>query len=267
MNVVACYAIKGGVGKTSTAVNLAYVSAAEGQRTLLWDLDPQASATYLFRVKPKVKGGATGLVGGRRQLEAAVKATDFEGLDLLPADFSYRNLDLALDTSNRPTRRIGQLLAPLRDDYDQVILDCPPSVSLLSESVVRAADVIAVPIVPSSLSLRTFDQLLQHLVEPSKRPPRVVGFFSMVDRRKREHRDVVATLPGQRPEVHSLAVPVAAVVEHMGLRRAPVASFAPGCEAARAYRELWALLRSPGPAAADRGATPDDFSAGPESHQ
>ena len=97
MKVYATYNIKGGVGKTTTAVNLAYLAAASGRRTLLWDLDPQAAATFLFRVKPRVKGGSRGLVSGKRPVDDAVKATDFKDLDLLPADFSYRNMDLELD--------------------------------------------------------------------------------------------------------------------------------------------------------------------------
>lgn len=243
MKVLASYAIKGGVGKTSTAVNLAHLAAGDGLRTLLWDLDPQAAATYLFRVKAKVRGGARDLVSGRRPLEDAVKATDFDLLDLLPADFSYRNMDLALDDTKRPGGRIGKLLDPLADDYDLVVLDCPPSVSLLSESIVRAADVVVVPIVPSTLSLRTFDQFLDHLVANAKPAPAVVGFFSMVDRRKRQHRDVVADLPRQRPSIHPLVVPAATVVEQMGVHRSPVTAFAPASEAAGAYRALWELVR------------------------
>jgi chromosome partitioning protein len=242
MKVIACYAIKGGVGKTSTAVNLAYLAALEGRRTLLWDLDPQGAATYLFRIKPKVRGGADALVRRERPLADAVKATDFDGLDLLPADFSYRNMDLALDATKNATERIARLLKPLAGDYDIVVLDCPPSVSLLSESVVNAADVIVVPIVPSSLSLRTFDQMLEHLIAQSKASPRVVGFFSMVDRRKRQHLDVVAALPAQRPQVEPIVVPAAIVVERMGLERAPVPVFAPNSEAASAYAALWRLV-------------------------
>ncbi len=146
---MATYNIKGGVGKTSTAVNLGYLAARDGLRTLIWDLDPQGSATYLFRVKPKVKGGGKALVAGRRTLDEAIKGTDFDRLDLMPADFSYRNLDLDLDSTKRPTDRLRRLVAPLKDEYDLVILDCPPSVSLVSENVVHACDVLLVPLIPA----------------------------------------------------------------------------------------------------------------------
>src|SRR3954452_22891973 len=107
------YNIKGGGGKTSASVSLACLPARDGARTLLWDLDPQGGSTYLLRVKPKVKGGGRKLVRGKSELDSLVKGTDFDGLDLLPADSSYRPMDLALDTSKRPTRRLSRLLAPL----------------------------------------------------------------------------------------------------------------------------------------------------------
>jgi chromosome partitioning protein len=157
--VIATYNIKGGVGKTSAAVNLAHLAARDGARALLWDLDPQAASTYLFRIKPKVRGGARKLVGLRSEVARLIKGTDYQGLDLLPADFSYRHLDLALDGFKRPTRRLAQVLAPLRADYDYIFLDCPPSISLVSESVFEAADALLVPIIPATLSSRTFDQL------------------------------------------------------------------------------------------------------------
>jgi chromosome partitioning protein len=159
MKVLALYNIKGGVGKTTTAVNLAYLAAREGRRTLLWDLDPQAAATFLFRVRPRVKGGSRALVTRSRPIAAALKATDFEGLDLLPADFSYRNMDLELDDTGKRTRRLGQLMRSLSGDYDIAFLDCPPSVSLVSENVLQASDLLLVPLIPSALSLRTLDQL------------------------------------------------------------------------------------------------------------
>ena len=239
MKVYATYNIKGGVGKTSTAVNLAYLCAAEGRRTLLWDLDPQGAATFLFRVKARVKGGGRGLVTGRRPLDDAVKATDFEMLDLLPADFSYRNMDLELDDARKRTRRLDQLLSGVSDDYDVVFLDCPPSVSLVSENVLRAADVLLVPLIPATLSVRTYAQLTRFVADSPKPRPEVIAFFSMADRRKRLHRDVIEAIPRDRGRVAETVVPSLALIEQMAERRAPVPAFAPTSRAARIYEELW----------------------------
>ena len=94
-------------------MNLAWLAAAGGARVLLWDLDPQGAATYLLRIKPKVKGGARKLVGGKSEPAALLKGTDHERLDLLPGDFSYRNMDLALDETKRPTKGLARVLSPL----------------------------------------------------------------------------------------------------------------------------------------------------------
>ena len=239
MKVVAAYSIKGGVGKTTAAVNLAYLAAARGYRTLLWDLDPQGAATYLFRVKPKVKGGAEALVRRRHPLADAVKETDFPGLDLVPADPSNRALDLLLDATKRPARRLAQRLESLEDDYEVVVLDCAPSISLLSENVVRAADVVVVPLIPAPLSLRTLDQLRSFLDETGGRRPAVVPFFSMADRRRRSHREVLDDPSPGQAGLSAVAVPAASQVEQMGTRRAPLEAFAPRSAAAAAFRDLW----------------------------
>ncbi len=244
MKVVATYNIKGGVGKTSAAVNLGYLAARDGLRTLLWDLDPQGSATYLFRVKPKVKGGGRALVAGRRSLQQAIKETDFDRLDLMPADFSYRNLDLDLDSTKRPTDRLRRLVAPLRHEYDLVILDCPPSVSLVSENVVRACHVLLVPLIPAVLSLRTFDQLTDFVDGLPGRKPRLIAFLSMVDRRKKAHRELAERLPLEREFVVPEVIPNLAVVEQMARQRAPVPDFAPRSPATAAYEALWVRTRS-----------------------
>jgi cellulose biosynthesis protein BcsQ len=238
VKVVATYSIKGGVGKTSAAVNLGALAAGAGLRTVVWDLDPQGAATYLFRIKPKVKGGGRRLIRERDPL-AVMKGTDIEGLDLLPADFSYRNLDLELDRRKRPLEGITRVLSRLGDEYDLAILDCPPSISLLSESVFTAADLLLVPLIPSTLSVRTLDQLRTFLAGAEQSPPDVLAFFSMVDRRKRLHRDLVASLPAELPGVSGVAIPAASVVELMGLHREPVVTSAPRHAAAAAYRELW----------------------------
>jgi len=243
VKVLATYNIKGGVGKTSTAVNLAYLAAREGRRTLLWDLDPQAAATYLFRVRARVKGGGHGLVNRRRPIEAALKATDFDNLDLLPADFRYRNMDLDLDDTKKRTRRLGQLLESLTAEYDVVFLDCPPSISLVSENVMHASDTLLVPLIPATLSLRTLDQLTRFVADSEGHHPEVVAFFSMADRRKRLHRDVIDAIPRDGTRVAASVIPALAIIEQMAERRAPVPAFAPNSRAAHCYEELWAEVR------------------------
>jgi cellulose biosynthesis protein BcsQ len=250
VKVLATYNIKGGVGKTSTAVNLAYLAAREGRRTLLWDLDPQAAATFLFRVRPRVKGGGRALVTRKRPLEAAIKATDFENLDLLPADFSYRNMDLELDDTKKRTTRLSQLLRSVDDDYDIVFLDCPPSISLVSENVLHASDTLLVPLIPATLSLRTFGQLTRFVADSQENPPEVVAFFSMADRRKRLHRDVIDAISREHTRIADTVVPSLSIIEQMAEHRAPVPAFAPTSRAARCYEQLWAEVRPRAPEAA-----------------
>ena len=244
MKVLAVYANKGGVGKTSAAVNLAWSAAHDGLRTLLWDLDPQGSASYLFRVKPKVKGGAQGIISGDRELGGLIKASDFANLDLLPSDFSYRHMDMELDATKKPTRRIGKLLSSLQDEYDLVVIDCPPTISMASESVLEAADVVAVPIVPSTLSARTADQLDGFVRDFEGNPPRLFGFISIVDRRRALHQATVEALPQAHAWIRPLCIPSSSVVEQMAVRRAPLHAFAQSTPAAQAYAELWIGVRS-----------------------
>ena len=239
MKILATYNIKGGVGKTATAVNLAFLAARGGARTLVWDLDPQGAATFYFRVKPRVKGGGKRLLRGKGDLDAQIKGTDYPNLDLLPADFSYRHMDIVLDEAKKPTNRLRKLLKPLGGQYDYLILDCPPSISLVSEAVFRAADVLLVPIIPTTLSLRTLDQLLKFRADNGLDGVAVLPFFSMVDRRKKLHRSLVETLPAEIPELLATPIPYASDVERMGLQREPLNFYAPRSKAAKAYEELW----------------------------
>ena len=255
MKIFATYNIKGGVGKTAAAVNLGYLAARDGYRVLLWDLDPQAAATFLFRIRPRVKGGGKALIRGTRSLDGAIKGTDFENLDLLPADFIYRNLDLLLDAARKPARKLSQLLAPLRSEYDVVFLDCPPSISLLSESVLHAADTLLVPLIPTTLSVSTLDQLTEFIGDFDGHRPDILAFFSMIDRRKSLHKEIAAQLPEQRSDIAATAIPALSLIEQMSVRRAPVTAFAPRSSAARSYAQLWAEARKRGrlpPAGAGR---------------
>jgi cellulose biosynthesis protein BcsQ len=239
-SVLAAYNIKGGVGKTSTAVNLAYLAARGGATTLLWDLDPQGASTYLFRIKPKVQGGARRLLRRSADVASQIKGTDFERLDLLPADFRYRHMDLALDRFKRPTKRLARVLSPLRSEYDFIFLDCPPSISLVSESVFEAADALLVPMIPATLSSRTLDQLEPLIAAGGDGGPKILAFLSMLDLGRPLHRELLHRLRATHPTTMlGAAIPVADEVERMGEERNVVASFAPTSSAARAYEALW----------------------------
>jgi len=241
MKTLATYSIKGGVGKTTCAVNLAYNAACSGARVLLWDLDPQGAATFLVRVKPVVKGGAERLVSHRGSLEAHIRATDYTGLHIVPADFSLRHLDINLGDTKRPTERLAALLEPVDDRYDVAILDCAPGVTLASESVFVAVDALLVPTIPSTLSKRTLDQLSAFLADFPNRPT-ILPFASMVDRRKKLQRELVAALAADTPGFLLAAIPNASIIEQMGVERAPVATYAPSSPAAAAFASLWAEI-------------------------
>jgi chromosome partitioning protein len=239
MRIFGVYNIKGGVGKTASAINLAYLSALEGYRTLVWDLDPQAAATFYFRVRPRVKGGGRKMIQGKRDIDDLVKGTDFENLDLLPADFSYRNMDLILGEAKKPAKQLLRLLSPLSREYDRIFLDCPPSISLVSENIFRAADALLIPSIPTTLSMRTYEQLLEFLDGHKVHGVEMMPFFSMVDRRKRMHLQIMEELPQRHPEVLDTYIPYASDVERMGVHRAPVGDFAANSPAGRAYSRLW----------------------------
>ena len=242
MKIVALYSIKGGVGKTSSAVNLAFIAASQGYRTLVWDLDPQGASSYYFRIKPKVKGGSKDLIAGKRELDGLIKGTDFDNLDLLPADFSFRNLDLVLDAKKKPTQQLKKLLKPLAEDYDYIFLDCPPNISLLSEAVFATADILLSPIIPTTLSLRTLEQLKEFIAENDLKNVALVPFFSMVDRRKNMHKELMDSLAKTHPEILKTPIPYASDIERMGLERMPLGGFSTKSRSLQAYQTLWQEL-------------------------
>ena len=238
MKTIALFSIKGGVGKTAAAVNLAHLAARGGARTLLWDLDPQGAASFYLRIRPKLAGGSGRLLKRKNRLAESIKASDFAGLDVIPADVSLRGLVLALNDLGDPLARIRRLLRPLRDHYDLVFVDCAPGVSLVSDSVMRASDLVLVPIIPTTLSLRTHAQLLAH-ARAKGLDVAIVPFFSMADRRRRLHREIMLEFADRSPQCLRIFIPYATQVELMGLRRLPVTGFAPASAPARAFEQLW----------------------------
>ncbi|HEX3693006.1 MAG TPA: ParA family protein [Solirubrobacteraceae bacterium] len=243
MSVIAVYNMKGGVGKTTAAVNLAYLAAAGGQRVLLWDLDPQAAASFAFRVRPRVAGFSRESLKSGEAFATAIKETDYDNLDVLPADFAYRKLDRLLGELGKPARVVTALLATLGGDYDAVFLDCPAGFSLVTEGIFAAADMVLVPTIPTVLSLRMVARIIKS-ADRCDSPSELASFFSMVDRRKALHRRA-CDWPAGRPDVFlNGQVPYASVVEQMTVRRAPLPVFAARDAATSAFAEIWAELQT-----------------------
>lgn len=237
---IAVYSIKGGVGKTATAVNLAAVAAEQGKRVLVWDLDPQGAASFYFRADNGVEGGSQALLEKKSSVAKAIRPTGIDGIDILPADFSYRNFDLDLRAAGKPRKRMREMLDKLAKSYDLVLLDCPPSVSLLSEAALAAVDMALTPLIPTTLSVRTYEQLLAQRKSLKLKSLKVLPFFMMADRRKRLHKDLIELFQSADVGFLDTVVPYASDVERMGLSRAPVIKSAPKSPAAVAFRALWA---------------------------
>jgi cellulose biosynthesis protein BcsQ len=239
VRTLAVSSIKGGVGKTTAAVNLAYLASRDGRRTVLWDLDPQGGATYVLKGAADGRASAKGLVNGGVGLPEIVAATPWFGLDLIPADFSYRNFDVHMDARKHPTRRLLKMIRPLQASYDLLVLDCPPGASLLTENVLRAADAIVVPTLPAPLSLRMIGQLLDFVEREGWTDLLLLPFLSMVDRRKSLHAELVAEARGRFPMMLETEIPYWSEIERMTLRRAPLPSFAPASAASQRFEALW----------------------------
>ena len=231
MRCIALFSVKGGVGKTALAVNLAHAAATlSGRRTLLWDLDAQGAASWLLKVE--ARAGAKARKGlAEADLADLVQPTAFPNLDVLAADRSLRRLEADLATEGE--KRLKKALKSLEDRYDRIILDCPPGLTELADQLFRAADLIVVPLIPSPLSTRALAQLTEHLATEMKSPPPVMPVFSMADRRKGLHREALAAHP-EWP-----VIPYAAAVEAMTATRTPLLA-GRSSPAATAIASLWA---------------------------
>ncbi len=243
MKIIGVHNIKGGVGKTTTTVNLAAIAASAGARILVCDLDPQGAATFFFRIEPKVKGGRRSLTRKAADLDRLIKGTDYPCLDLLPSDFSYRKLDLLLGRKKQAQQHLIEAIGVLDHAYDMILIDCPPGISVVSEAVFHMANALLVPVIPTTLSVRTLESLVAFLAKQSYTVPQIYPFFSMLDRRKTLHRDTADWLWREVPSFLRTAIPNSALIERMGVHRAPVAGYAPTSEIAQAYELLWQELQ------------------------
>jgi cellulose biosynthesis protein BcsQ len=231
--IVAVYSAKGGVGKTTLAVNLAWASAAlSKRRTLLWDLDAQGAASYILGQESGVKAAKSSITRDA-DVSGLVRPSTIAGVDVLPADESLRTLDYAFhDLGKR--KRLAKIAGHLEADFDRVIIDAPPGLTDTSDQILRAADLVVVPVIPSALSQRSLDVIKDYVNR--KKGPKVTlaPVFSMVDRRRAVHQaelDKYKAWP---------TIPMASAYEKMSEERKPIGELLPrSAPTVEAVAQLW----------------------------
>ncbi|MGE4432363.1 MAG: ParA family protein [Sphingobium sp.] len=233
---IAVYSLKGGVGKTTFAINLAWASASIScRRTLLWDLDPQAASSWLLSTDSRRRDAAQAIFSKDVDIRTLIQPSSVPGLDLIAADTSLRGLDHLFRELDKK-KRLARLIDTLGRDYDRIILDCPPGLTETSEQVLRAADLIVIPVIPSPLSQRAMGEVARYLVQRGGAHAPILPVYSMVDRRRSLHRSAIAEQPDWA------AIPMASAIEQMTVRRKPLGAFAPSSPAARQFAALWTTI-------------------------
>ncbi|WP_319765354.1 AAA family ATPase [Maridesulfovibrio sp.] len=240
MKSMACYNMKGGVGKTSFAVNFAYLSAANGVRTMVWDLDPQGAATFHLGVEPLEQTKLKKLIKDKKLIKNMVEPTPYANLSVIPAGFDYRNMDMVLDDSKKSRKKLKKIISSFEENYDLFLFDCPPSISNLSEVIFSTVEYILMPVVPAVMPQQSFLKVKEYLSSMNETCAELIPFFNMVDRRKSGHRKIMWD---NKKEFKNYFcenfIPARADVEKMGIERAPLHAFAAKSSAAVAYKDLW----------------------------
>ena len=252
VRVTACTNQKGGVGKTTTVVNVAAFLALSGTSTLVVDIDPQGNATSGLGVdRRSLDRSVYDAVIDRVPIEEVIVGTAIDGLDLVPSTPALSGAEVELVDIPARERRLAASLAGLDDRYDRVIIDCPPSLGLLTVNALTAADGVLIPIQTEYYALEGLSQLVNtiRLVREELNPRLEVEgvLLTMYDARTNLSAQVAAEVRRHMDgTVYDTVVPRSVRLSEAPSHGLPVALYAPSSRGAQAYGELAAEVAARG---------------------
>jgi chromosome partitioning protein len=233
----------GGVGKTTTTLNLGYALAEMGRRVLLVDLDPQADLTERLHLTPEEPSLAQVLGAGRGEIKPVACEWNGVRLDVVASTLDMAGAELALaGVVNGRERRLGRALKPIQGAYDLVLIDCPPSLSLLTSNALYAAGRVLVPVQAHDKAYRAIPLVLSTIsdvAEYNNDMPKLLGFVVTLTGHTRIEEEVAqAVAEGYPKETFRTSIPRLIEYVEDGRWGKPVGAYRPGGKGAAAYRAL-----------------------------
>jgi chromosome partitioning protein len=240
---IACANQKGGVGKTTTVVNLSSYLALAGDRVLIIDLDPQGNATSGLGGDRSGAASVYDAIVDAQAIESLIRPTAVPGLDLVPSSIALAGAEVELAPLEQRERRLGRLLAPIVDRYDHLIIDCPPSLGLLTVNALTAADGTLIPIQCEYYALEGLTQLIAtiNLVRDHLNPGLAVdgAVMTMFDGRTNLSAQVAAEVRAHLGDrVYATVIPRSVRLSEAPSHGLPIHLYAPASPGATAYRAL-----------------------------
>ena len=254
--ILAVYNQKGGVGKTTTSVNLALALAALGKSVVLIDFDPQSSATSNFLLKDKARVGINDLLSQETFVEDAITPTSFDGLSMIVGARKLYSLEHALDARGGSQRGLRKALHFSRNPPDYVVIDCPPALGHLAAGALAASDRLVLPVFPGRYALDGLKRTLsvvEHIQKGMNPNLTVAGVLMLSITNDEVGRDSLTLLRSEVPDLlFRTAVPYDVDVVKATYRRMPAAIFSPEGRTTLRFLALgWEIIHG-------RGAAPTD---------
>jgi len=233
---------KGGVGKTTSALNIGAYIAEAGKSVLLVDFDAQANLSSGVGANPP-KPGIYELLSGMATIEQAVKKTTVANLDVIPASIDLSGAAVELIDQEDRNLFLKKTLAPIKDNYDFILIDCPPSLGILTLNGMAAADAVLIPMQCEYFAMEGLSLLLQTIQRIQKSLNRSLGiggiFFTMYDPRTRLAQDVVKQVSAYfKDTVFSTIIPRNVRLSEAPSYGQPIMLYDPNCTGAKAYQSL-----------------------------